>query len=75
MLGAHLDSVLESPGANDNATGVAAALEIAAVVARMEDRSRGFRVAPWGGEEDGLQGPRATWAGCRRVSARRSSRM
>ncbi|MGQ4807609.1 Bacterial leucyl aminopeptidase [Candidatus Entotheonellaceae bacterium PAL068K] len=34
LIGAHYDSVLDSPGANDNATGVAAVLEIARLLAK-----------------------------------------
>ncbi len=54
MLGAHLDSVREGPGINDNASGVAAALALAE---RLRDR-RGLRFAFWGAEELGLYGSR-----------------
>ena len=43
LLGAHYDSVLGSPGANDNATGVAAVLELARLFsAAKSDRSIRF---------------------------------
>ena len=58
MLGAHLDSVPEGPGINDNATGVAAVLEIAVRVADCDPTSA-LRVAVWGGEEIGLLGSAA----------------
>ncbi|HEX2295641.1 MAG TPA: M28 family metallopeptidase [Actinomycetota bacterium] len=57
MAGAHLDSVAEGPGINDNATGVAALLEIARQIAKgpysFENR---IRLAFWGAEEAGLIG-------------------
>src|SRR3712207_3962757 len=57
MAGAHLDSVLEGPGINDNGTGTAALLEIARQIPRapyfFEDR---IRLAFWGAEEAGLIG-------------------
>jgi Iap family predicted aminopeptidase len=54
MAGAHLDSVPDGPGINDNGSGVAALLEVARVLGpRPPGRVRlGF----WGGEEDGLVG-------------------
>jgi hypothetical protein len=60
MVGAHLDSVLEGPGINDNGSGVAAVLEIARGVAEagLPDDSA-FRIGLWGGEELGLVGSRA----------------
>jgi Zn-dependent M28 family amino/carboxypeptidase len=58
MLGAHLDSVADGPGVNDNGTGVAALLEIARLVhARAPNLP--VRFAFWGGEEFGLFGSRA----------------
>ena len=57
MAGAHLDSVPEGPGINDNATGSAALLEIARQISRLrpffENR---VRLAFWGAEEAGLIG-------------------
>jgi aminopeptidase S len=54
MAGAHLDSVEEGPGINDNASGVAALLETARVSA---DRP-GLRLGFWAAEELGLYGSR-----------------
>ena len=54
MVGAHLDSVPEGPGVNDNASGVAATLALAE---RLRDR-RGLRFGFWGAEELGLYGSR-----------------
>ena len=54
MLGAHLDSVREGPGINDNGSGVAATLALAE---RLRDR-RGLRFGFWGAEELGLYGSR-----------------
>ncbi|MBA3432932.1 MAG: M20/M25/M40 family metallo-hydrolase [Actinobacteria bacterium] len=58
MVGAHLDSVREGPGINDNATGVTALLEIARVV-RARYPELAVRFAFWGAEEVGLFGSRA----------------
>lgn len=57
MLGAHYDSVIGSRGANDNASGTAACLELARVMRNAPtaaDLSFGF----WGSEEVGLVGSR-----------------
>nr|WP_231713377.1 M28 family metallopeptidase [Arthrobacter sp. zg-Y769] len=59
VVGAHLDSVPEGPGINDNGSGSAATLESAVQLAKeapkggLENR---VRFAFWGGEEDGLVG-------------------
>lgn len=59
VVGAHLDSVAEGPGINDNATGVAAVLETAVQFAELDVQPRNrVRFAFWGGEEDGLFGSR-----------------
>ena len=55
MVGAHLDSVHEGPGINDNGTGTAAVLETAVQMARVTPKYR-VRFALWGGEEAGLLG-------------------
>ena len=57
VVGAHLDSVQEGPGINDNASGVAAVLETARWIkeAGITPVNR-VRFAFWGGEEDGLYG-------------------
>jgi Zn-dependent M28 family amino/carboxypeptidase len=54
MIGAHLDSVDEGPGLNDNGSGVAATLALAE---RLRAR-RGLRFGFWGAEELGLYGSR-----------------
>ena len=55
VVGGHLDSVREGPGINDNASGVAAMLEIADWLkdSGITPANR-VRFAFWGGEEDGL---------------------
>jgi len=57
VVGAHLDSVPEGPGINDNGSGSATVLEIALQMSRLgiEPRNR-VRFAFWGGEELGLLG-------------------
>ena len=57
MAGAHLDSVPEGPGINDNASGVAALLDSAESLARAGGERR-LRIAFWGAEEAGLLGSR-----------------
>ena len=57
VLGAHLDSVEDGPGLNDNGSGVAAVLEVALRLAEKGAVSRErIRFAFWGGEEDGMHG-------------------
>jgi Zn-dependent M28 family amino/carboxypeptidase len=58
LVGAHLDSVYDGPGINDNGTGVAAVLEIARVLKRLAP-NRPVRFAFWGAEEFGLIGSSA----------------
>lgn len=55
MVGAHLDSVNEGPGINDNGSGVAAILETAVQMAKVKPRNQ-LRFALWGAEESGLVG-------------------
>jgi Zn-dependent M28 family amino/carboxypeptidase len=55
MLGAHLDSVLDGPGINDDGSGVAALLEIARALGGTRPRTA-IRLAFWSGEELGLHG-------------------
>ena len=58
VVGAHYDHIPGCHGADDNATGVAATLEIARVLAQAEfDRT--ILVACWDEEEDGLIGSEA----------------
>jgi hypothetical protein len=54
MVGAHLDSVLDGPGINDDGSGVAVTLALSERL-RGED---GYRFAFWGAEELGLYGSR-----------------
>jgi carboxypeptidase Q len=59
MIGAHLDSWHESPGATDNAAGCAVALEAARILKAIGVHPRRtIRVALWSGEEQGLNGSR-----------------
>jgi Zn-dependent M28 family amino/carboxypeptidase len=55
MLGAHLDSVVDGPGINDDGSGVAALLEIARALRGTRPRAT-IRLAFWSGEEVGLHG-------------------
>ena len=57
MLGAHLDSVMDGPGINDNGSGVAMLLELARWLASRETEAT-VRFAFWAGEEEGLYGSR-----------------
>lgn len=56
MLGAHLDSVEDGPGINDNGTGSAAVLEVAVQLAKAKKHHNTVRFAWWGAEELGLIG-------------------
>jgi Zn-dependent M28 family amino/carboxypeptidase len=59
VIGAHLDSVPEGPGINDNGSGSAAVLEAALRLAQEPAQNRGrMRFAFWGAEERGLIGSR-----------------
>jgi aminopeptidase Y len=59
VVGAHLDSVPEGPGINDNGSGSAAVLEAALRLAQEPAENRGrMRFAFWGAEERGLVGSR-----------------
>ena len=55
MAGAHLDSVLEGPGINDNGSGSASILEAAEQLANFKPQNT-IRFAWWGAEESGLVG-------------------
>jgi aminopeptidase YwaD len=50
-VGAHWDSVADSPGADDNASGAAGVLEVARVLATRGRPARGVRLCLFGGEE------------------------
>ncbi len=56
MVGAHLDSVPEGPGINDNGSGVAAVLETAVQLGSSPQVANAVRFGFWGAEEDGLLG-------------------
>lgn len=62
VVGAHLDSVVEGPGINDNGSGTATNLETALKIAKLvEDKKlplprQKVRFAFWGAEESGLLG-------------------
>jgi Zn-dependent M28 family amino/carboxypeptidase len=57
VVGAHLDSVIEGPGINDNGSGTSTILEIAEEMAELGIRNRQkVRFAFWGAEELGLVG-------------------
>ena len=58
VVGAHLDSVSEGPGMNDNASGSAAVLESALRLAEEPAAGMPIRFAFWGAEERGLLGSR-----------------
>jgi Zn-dependent M28 family amino/carboxypeptidase len=55
MVGAHLDSVQDGPGINDNGSGSASILELAVELAGTKTRE-GVRFAFWSAEELGLVG-------------------
>ena len=56
MVGAHLDSVPEGPGINDNGSGVAAVLETALQLGPSPPVQNAVRFGFWGAEELGLLG-------------------
>ena len=58
MAGAHLDSVPEGPGINDNGSGVAAVLETAVQLGNSPHVHNAVRFGFWGAEELGLIGSR-----------------
>ena len=55
MVGAHLDSVNQGPGIQDNGSGSAAILEVALQMQKVKPRNK-VRFAWWGAEESGLIG-------------------
>ncbi|MFE7324654.1 M20/M25/M40 family metallo-hydrolase [Streptomyces sp. NPDC057565] len=60
MLGAHLDSVTEGPGINDNGSGSAGLLEVALELAKTHRTpTNKVRFAWWSAEENGLKGSEA----------------
>ena len=59
LVGAHLDSVEDGAGINDNGSGSSAILEIAEQMARLKQPRNHVRFAFWGAEEAGLVGSTA----------------
>ena len=59
VIGAHYDSVLGSPGANDNASGVAISLSIGQALKTLERRDSHFLIVFFDQEEDGSAGSNA----------------
>ncbi len=58
MVGAHLDTVPEGPGMNDNGSGVVAVLETAVQLGNAPDINHAVRFGFWGAEEVGIIGSR-----------------
>jgi Zn-dependent M28 family amino/carboxypeptidase len=57
LIGAHLDSVIEGPGINDNGSGTAALLEVSRQIGlHGYSPQNKIRFAWWGAEENGLIG-------------------
>lgn len=56
MSGAHLDSVKEGPGINDNGSGSAGQLEVALKLGSSPKVNNAVRFAWWAAEEEGLLG-------------------
>ena len=56
MVGAHLDSVHDGPGINDNGSGVAAVLETSLQLGNSPQVTNAVRFGFWGAEELGLLG-------------------
>ncbi|KAL8365383.1 hypothetical protein RB595_004268 [Gaeumannomyces hyphopodioides] len=59
MIGAHLDSVIQGPGINDDGSGSSAVLEIMGSVKKYKGFPHKIRFAWWGAEESGLIGSQA----------------
>ena len=59
MAGAHLDSVPEGPGINDNGSGAATLLDVAVQLGGAAPVANAVRFAFWGAEEEGLVGSTA----------------
>ena len=59
ILGAHFDSFTNSPGANDNASGVAVVLAVARYLTEVPCRTAPVTIVLFDGEENGLLGSRA----------------
>ena len=59
IVGAHYDSARNTPGASDNATGIALVTAVAVEIARTEPRRRDFIFILFDEEERGMRGSRA----------------
>ncbi|KAK5658477.1 hypothetical protein OQA88_1866 [Cercophora sp. LCS_1] len=59
MLGAHLDSVVQGPGINDDGSGSALVLELMEIISQYDDFPHAVRFGWWGNEEGGLVGSTA----------------
>ena len=60
VVGAHLDSIEEGPGVNDNGSGSGTLIEMAEEIAKLDAQPRNrIRFAWWGAEESGLVGSTA----------------
>ena len=71
MAGAHLDSVPQGPGINDNGSGTAAVLDSAEALARVRlGEGVALRFGFWGAEELGLFGSRRYVGGLDRAQRR-----
>ena len=70
MAGAHLDSVSDGPGINDNASGSAGLLAIARALGGRAPRGTTLRFGFWGAEELGLHGSRRYVRGLGRAERR-----
>ncbi|MEO1209302.1 MAG: M28 family peptidase [Cyanobacteria bacterium J06638_20] len=69
LIGAHFDTVPNCPGADDNASGVAVLLELAAALAQSEQRSP-LQLVAFDMEEYGLQGSASYAAHLRALGTR-----
>ncbi len=59
LVGAHNDTSINTPGANDDGGGVAIVMELARAFSRLPQPARTLRFIGWGGHEPGLMGSEA----------------
>lgn len=59
IIGGHYDTVLESPGADDNASGIAILLSLGQALLELKDRDVNFLIVFFDHEEDGSSGSKA----------------
>lgn len=55
IIGGHIDTTPDSPGANDDGSGIACVIELARVLTKRDNESTIYFCC-WGGEEQGLRG-------------------